>query len=584
MNGDTVADALNARCIQYRTTLAYANPACLPLLKEVRVDYAAANAADVGVTAVIAPTGTVDSGTVVVPRATVRNYTGSAAVFPVTMRIGTGYLQNRQESLPGYGTRDVSFPAWIARPRGTHAVTCWTWLASDTNQANDTARATVTVGQPAQLDVGVTAIVAPTGSVDSGTIVRPRAVCRNFGLVDTVFPVTMLIGTGYSRTVLDTLRAGASDTVTFPVWTAAPLGTYPVTCYTSLAGDGNRANDTARAQVTVVRRAVHDIGASVILSPPTTLYAGDSVVPKAIVRNYGTAVERYFDVRFRIGVVYDRVVTVNSDLLPNGTVDVTFPAWVAQEGYYPASCSTMLARDTNRLNDKTSIDIAVLPPVILRIEWDQSERLLVAERKDVSFYADLDARQSDVIELRPPTAPPGWSATLYDSGGLRRLPDTDADGLPDLGPVQPSRRAYFAVRVEAPANLVGEPGRSGDTVVVRGFTRRDSTVDDSALLILRLAPDLAVHNFPNPFSHKTTFVFGLPELGTVTLTVYDRAGERICRLLEAEDYEAGIWLQAWDGTNDDGLAVAPGTYDYVFEYDAAGRTRRLVKKLVVTRE
>lgn len=433
-------------------------------------------------------------------------------------------------------------------------------------------------------DVGVTAIIAPTGSTDSGTIILPQAVVRNFSSADTaVFPVTMNIGSAYSRTLADTLYPGRSDTVTFPAWIANPLGSLPVVCFTSLAEDSNYANDTLRTTITVTRPAIHDIGASVILSPPVILHVGDTVVPRAIIRNYGTAVERYFDVRFRIGVVYDRTVTVSTDLLPDGTVDLAFPVWVAREGYYSASCSTMLLRDTNLLNDKIATDIAVLPRPLLRIEWDQTEVLNTGESKEIRLFAELDSRQSDIIELHPPIPPEGWSVTLLDSAGAQ-LRDTDGDALPDLGTVLPGQRTYFAVRAQAPADIIGAPGLAGDTVTVKGFCRRDSTVCDSALLILRLVPELNVHNYPNPFSNRTTFWFGVPKPARIRLTIYDRAGERVCRIIDNESYSIGIWSTFWNAINDHGLAVAPGTYDYLLECETQDRTFRILKKLVITRE
>ncbi len=433
-------------------------------------------------------------------------------------------------------------------------------------------------------DVGVVSIIAPAGSIDSGTVVIPQAVVHNFSAADTtIFPVTMNIGPVYSRTLSDTLRPGQSDTVSFPAWVAQPLGSMSVVCFTSFALDTNRRNDTLRTTIDIVRGAIHDIGTSVILSPNTVLYAGETVVPKAIIRNYGTAIERYFDVQFRIGVVYDRTVIVNSDLLPDGTVDVTFPPWIAREGYYPASCSTILARDTNPSNDRKAVDIAVIAPAILRIEPDRTVNLLMNEKEDIPLFAELDASRPDIIEIKPPTPPLGWRVALYDSLAAQSLSDTDGDGLPDLGSVFPKQRIHFNLRVQAPPDISGNPSSAGDTVVVRGFCHSDSTVSDSAVIVLRLSPEFTIHNYPNPFSERTTFWFGVPEPGRIRLTVYDRAGERVCRVIDNENYTIGNWPKMWDGTNDYGRAVAPGTYDYLFELEAGGRVLRMLKKLVITR-
>jgi len=85
-------------------------------------------------------------------------------------------------------------------------------------------------------------------------------------------------------------------------------------------------------------------------------------------------------------------------------------------------------------------------------------------------------------------------------------------------------------------------------------------------------------------SDHTAFVIGLPDGGKVSLTIYTRAGERVCRVLEAEDRPAGVHLVRWDGVNDNGRSIAPGTYEYLLDYVHAGKTDRIRKKLVVTRE
>ena len=92
---------------------------------------------------------------------------------------------------------------------------------------------------------------------------------------------------------------------------------------------------------------------------------------------------------------------------------------------------------------------------------------------------------------------------------------------------------------------------------------------------LTLLPAFSVHNFPNPFSDKTSFVIGLPEDGKASLTIYTRAGERVCRVLANSDLAAGVHLVAWNGVNDHGRTIAPGTYEYVLDYAHAGKTDRI---------
>jgi flagellar hook assembly protein FlgD len=109
-------------------------------------------------------------------------------------------------------------------------------------------------------------------------------------------------------------------------------------------------------------------------------------------------------------------------------------------------------------------------------------------------------------------------------------------------------------------------------------------IADTALLSITLLPEFSVHNFPNPFTDHTAFVIGLPEDGKASLTVYTRAGERVCRVLENADMPAGVHLVRWDGVNDHGRGIAPVTYEYLLDYVHAGKTDRIRKRLVLTRQ
>lgn len=330
--------------------------------------------------------------------------------------------------------------------------------------------------------------------------------------------------------------------------------------------------------------AFHDVGTSAITSPDPLVRAGDTVRPHAVIRNFGTETERYFDVRFRIGTAYDERVLVATSIPPGTTLDIDFPLWVARAGSYPVSCSTMLTVDSNPDNDKYEFTLGVSRRFLLRVEPDQFDRLQVGERKTFYFFAELVGDNSDVIELVPPQSPPGWSAQLRDSVGGLALVDNDGDGFPDLGTLVPGRRVHFGLRVETQNRLFGDTTSLNSVVfTVHGFCRSDTAARDSARLTIALVPELSVHNFPNPLTEKTTFVVGLPEDGRLSLTVYNRAGERIRRLANSAQLSAGIHLIHWDALNDNRFPVAPGTYDYLLEFSTDQRVRRIRKKLVVTR-
>jgi hypothetical protein len=91
-----------------------------------------------------------------------------------------------------------------------------------------------------------------------------------------------------------------------------------------------------------------------------------------------------------------------------------------------------------------------------------------------------------------------------------------------------------------------------------------------------LAPRVAA--FPSPFRSQTTLRFDVAESGPVSVEIYDIQGRFIARLVDA-DLSAGPTSVLWDGTNDSGHRVSPGTY--LYRVNAAGG--RAVGKVVVAR-
>ncbi|HTW90479.1 MAG TPA: FlgD immunoglobulin-like domain containing protein [bacterium] len=448
-------------------------------------------------------------------------------------------------------------------------------------------------------DVGPTAILSPAGTRESASVCVPRAVVRGLGLTSTVFPVTMNIGSDYSQTIQETLAA-REDTVVFPPWTARLTGTLPVMCFTSLGGDENTTNDTIGGLVQVVPPPRHDVGAVAILAPPGLLRAGDTVMPKVRIKNFGNTAERLFGVQFRISTGYNQTVTVTQALSPDSTMDLTYSEWIAPPGQWAVSCSTMLGNDMNRANDKVSSSVQTYAQS-LQIGPDQSDQLQAGQDKTYRFYALVQGDTGGVVELKMGTVPlsagtrgtvpiftsepPGWSLRLCNATGAKDLTDTDGDGIPDLGYVAPGETSWFSLDVTASAGLIGDTASLAQrTFLIAGHLGNDTLVADTAVLNLTLMPGFSIHNFPNPFSTSTSFVIGLPEAGKVSLTIYTRAGERVRRMVTSDQspMTAGVHILPWDGTNDNGRRAAPGTYEYVLDYVHGDKTDRIHKRLVVS--
>ncbi|MCP4570493.1 MAG: T9SS type A sorting domain-containing protein, partial [FCB group bacterium] len=68
-------------------------------------------------------------------------------------------------------------------------------------------------------------------------------------------------------------------------------------------------------------------------------------------------------------------------------------------------------------------------------------------------------------------------------------------------------------------------------------------------------------NYPNPFNPVTTIAYSMDRQGDVAITIYNLLGQKVKKLVD-ENKTAGEYQVVWDGTNDDGRAVASGVYFY----------------------
>ncbi|MBM3322316.1 hypothetical protein FJY69_02390, partial [candidate division WOR-3 bacterium] len=206
---------------------------------------------DVGCTRLVSPAQTLDSGVSLTPACSTYNYGTQSASYTVRMRIGSDY--NAGASVPNHPMRTwrlVTFPSWTARQRGDVAVSCSTELAADAVPENNCQRDTVNVRV---IDVGVKSLVAPTGTLDSGTVIVPACSVANYGnALAESYQVRMRIGPTYSRLrTLPPQEPGEVLFVTFPAWIVTGRGTIGVSCSTELWNDMVRTNDASSGSVTV---------------------------------------------------------------------------------------------------------------------------------------------------------------------------------------------------------------------------------------------------------------------------------------------------------------------------------------------
>jgi len=305
---------------------------------------------DVGTVSLTIP-ATIDSGTIVTPLATVRNYGNTNETFNIRLVItGTSYDQTRAKTLAAGAQDTVNFPSWTALERGTHTARCSTRLAGDNNSANDRATADVFVQVR---DVGTIRIISPTGNLDSTTTLPVQAKVKNFGNTTESFYVHFRIlgSTSWQdSTLVNSLGPGDSAAVNFSDWPCGPRGNYSSACSTALPTDMRPANDRITGSFNIL---VHDIAAREILAPGAQVDSGAQVEVRVAIVNQGSVSEsaRVF---VRIGSYYQDSTIVP---IPAGAIDtVPLSPWQvsAPRGPLTVFCSTAVHNDVDLSNDTLS--------------------------------------------------------------------------------------------------------------------------------------------------------------------------------------------------------------------------------------
>ena len=266
---------------------------------------------DVSCRGIIVPVGNYNENTVITPSAAFKNYGNVTATFK------THFLIN-----PSWDNGSVSPIPTITLPGLNPQSSPFTALQSGTKVTP--AKQQSATGKP--LAVGL----------------QPRAPGQRSGIRGPQSAFGEPQDQPYHDSLSFTLAPGDSVVQTYPNWNASPAGTHRADCYTLLANDRNRPNDTAHSTFTVGR---HDVGVVAILAPRDTVVAGN-VTPRATVHNYGTSTET-FKVYLRIVGGAPWIDSFALTLASGLDSSVNFRNWVATVGNYTTRCSTYLAADAD---------------------------------------------------------------------------------------------------------------------------------------------------------------------------------------------------------------------------------------------
>ena len=152
----------------------------------------------------------------------------------------------------------------------------------------------------------------------------------------------------------------------------------------------------------------------------------------------------------------------------------------------------------------------------------------------------------------------------FDGGTTLTWDLTDNDGVP-----VPDGIYHLNWTTPDPDSDVWRVVTSGDILVLSATGVDDET--PLALVRPRLEP-----NFPNPFNPQTTIAFTLPTSAPVSLRVFDLSGQLVRELIAGETRDAGRHEVVWFGRDDQGRALASGTYLYRLQAGEYAETRRAV--------
>ncbi len=214
---------------------------------------------DVQVTDVVAPSGTYEKNTPIIPTAKWKNNSNhvvSSFTAYFILKKPNGVRDYRQfvTVLGIEPTREttLTFPEYmIGEELGTWTARCSTYTAGDENPNNDVLEETFQVVEElVRPDIGAISIVSPTGQVETSAVVIPRGKYRNYNDQPMDFTAFFTIrnpagGIEYFQAVPVTALEGRTDTVVvFPdCKVTTEEGRWTTRCSTYSVDDINPANN-----------------------------------------------------------------------------------------------------------------------------------------------------------------------------------------------------------------------------------------------------------------------------------------------------------------------------------------------------
>lgn len=211
---------------------------------------------------------------------------------------------------------------------------------------------------PLAKDAGVIAVVNPSVSTVTGSVVSLQVTLQNFGADSLMsIPVAFRINGGAITQSLWTgvLMPGATTNYTFPTTFVSPGAAYEICSFTKRQGDIYKFNDTTCVNMAVTPAGL-DAGVIAMISPTPTTVAGDSIDVTVRIRNFGTTTLNSIPLGYSRNGVQLYTTTWTGALDGGDSVDFTFPQkYVSPMAFYSLCAYSMLPSDANAANDQECI-------------------------------------------------------------------------------------------------------------------------------------------------------------------------------------------------------------------------------------
>jgi hypothetical protein len=127
--------------------------------------------------------------------------------------------------------------------------------------------------------------------------------------------------------------------------------------------------------------------------------------------------------------------------------------------------------------------------------------------------------------------------------------------------------AFYSVARDQTGNMENTP-MVADAATVMPTAVEESTGGGPAVFELS-------QNYPNPFNPSTTIRFDVPQPAHVTIKIYDILGREV-RTLVNRKFEAGRYVEMWDGRDRHQFPVASGIYMLRMQADKFVSVKKLV--------